>query len=60
MTSRHKDDPMLRWAILGTGFISNTVVTAIGQSDGSRVELVAGRNAERVAASKRITRFGAR
>lgn len=41
---------MLRWAILGTGFISNTVVEAIGQSDGSRVELVAGRNAERVAA----------
>lgn len=41
---------MLRWAILGTGFISNTVVEAIGQSDGSRVELVAGRNAERTAA----------
>lgn len=41
---------MLRWAILGTGFISNTVVEAIALSDGSRVDLVAGRNTERVAA----------
>ena len=40
---------MLRWAILGTGFISGTVVDAIAASDGSRVEVVAGRNAERLA-----------
>lgn len=41
---------MLRWAILGTGFISNTVVDAIGLSDGSRVEFVAGRDSDRLAA----------
>lgn len=41
--------PVLRWAIVGTGFISNTVVEAIGACEGSRVELIAGRNAERVA-----------
>lgn len=41
---------MLRWAILGTGFISHTVIQAIKQSDGSRIELVAGRNQERVSA----------
>ena len=39
---------MLRWAIIGTGFISNTVVEAIAASEGSRVELVAGRDASRV------------
>ena len=44
---------MLRWAILGTGFISTTVVEAIEQSDGSRVEIVAGRNPERVAEFQR-------
>ncbi len=37
---------MLRWAILGTGFISNTVAEAINQSEGSRVEMVVGRNRE--------------
>ena len=41
---------MLRWAILGTGFISNTVVDAIAQSPGSTVQLVAGRDAARLAA----------
>lgn len=41
---------MLRWAVLGTGFISGTVVDAISRSDGSRVELVCGRNPERLAA----------
>lgn len=41
---------VLRWAIIGTGFISNTVVEAIAASDGSRVELVAGRDAARVEA----------
>ncbi len=40
---------MLRWAILGTGFISNTVVEAIALSDGSRVDLVAGRDAAKTA-----------
>lgn len=40
---------MLRWAILGTGFISNTVIDAIAQSPGSTVEIVAGRRAEAVA-----------
>ncbi|MFK8032667.1 MAG: Gfo/Idh/MocA family protein [Hyphomicrobiales bacterium] len=35
---------MLRWGILGTGFISNTVADAIKASDGSRIEAVAGRN----------------
>ncbi len=39
---------MLRWAILGTGFISNTVVEAIAACPGSRVDIVAGRNADRV------------
>ena len=39
----------LRWAIVGTGFISNTVVEAIAACPGSRVELVAGRDAGRVA-----------
>jgi predicted dehydrogenase len=37
---------MLRWGILGTGFISNAVVQAIQQSDGSEVRTIAGRNAE--------------
>ena len=41
---------MLRWAILGTGFISNTVAEAINQSDGSLVQVVAGRSVERVSA----------
>jgi predicted dehydrogenase len=41
---------MLRWAILGTGFISNTVVDAIALSNDSRVDVVAGRDAGRVAA----------
>lgn len=39
---------MLRWAVLGTGFISNTVIEAIARSDGSRVDLVVGRNPESV------------
>ena len=38
---------MLRWAILGTGFISGTVARAIEDSDGSRVEFIVGRSAER-------------
>jgi len=40
---------MLRWAILGTGFISNTVIEAIGLSNGSSVELIAGRDPAKVA-----------
>lgn len=35
---------MLRWGILGTGFISHAVIQAIQASDGSRVEAIAGRN----------------
>ena len=40
---------MLRWAILGTGFISGTVVESISISEGSQVEIVSGRNPERLA-----------
>lgn len=40
---------MLRWAILGTSFISDIVAEAIRQSDGSEAVLIAGRNAERTA-----------
>ena len=39
----------LRWAIIGTGFISNTVAEAIAASPGSRVALVSGRDTGRVA-----------
>ena len=38
---------MVRWAILGTGFISETVVAAVQASGGSRVELIVGRSSER-------------
>lgn len=41
---------MLRWGMLGTGFISNTVANAIKASDGSRIEAVAGRNEEALTA----------
>ena len=40
---------MLRWAILGTGFISNTVIEAIALSDASRVDVIAGRDSAKVA-----------
>jgi predicted dehydrogenase len=40
---------MARWAIIGTGFISHTVIDAIASVDGSTVEVIAGRNPERVA-----------
>ena len=40
---------MLRWGIVGTGFISHTVIDAIADSDGSTAVVVAGRTAERVA-----------
>jgi len=39
---------MLRWGIVGTGFISHTVIDAIAGSDGSTAVVVAGRNADRV------------
>ena len=39
----------LRWAIIGTGFISNTVAEAIAASPGSQVALVSGRDTGRVA-----------
>ncbi len=35
---------MLRWGILGTGFISHAMLGAIRQSDGSTVALLCGRN----------------
>lgn len=35
---------MINWAILGTGFISNTVAESIKQSDGSSLVAVAGRS----------------
>jgi predicted dehydrogenase len=40
---------VLRWGVLGTGFISHTVIEAIEQSPGSTIEIIGGRNAERVA-----------
>ena len=39
---------MLRWAVLGTGFISNTVIEAIALSDQSRVDVIAGRHPAKV------------
>jgi predicted dehydrogenase len=36
----------LRWAVVGTGFISSTMIEAIEQSGSSRVDLIAGRNAD--------------
>ncbi|MEM9464798.1 MAG: Gfo/Idh/MocA family oxidoreductase [Actinomycetota bacterium] len=44
------DSRILRWAIIGTGFISETMVEAIASCAGSRIELVAGRSAQRAAA----------
>lgn len=41
---------MLNWAILGTGFISHKMIEAIKASDASRVHVIAGRNADRMAA----------
>lgn len=41
---------MLNWGLLGTGFITGTVADAIKASDGSRIEVVAGRNPERLTA----------
>ncbi|KAH6886990.1 hypothetical protein B0T10DRAFT_490589 [Thelonectria olida] len=41
---------MLRWGILGTSFISNTVAKAIAESPGSRIEAVFGRDATRLGA----------
>lgn len=40
---------MLRWAILGTGFISRTVVEAIAGSEDSHIVVVAGRDPDRLA-----------
>ncbi len=41
---------MLRWGILGTSFISNTMAEAINGSDGSVIGAVFGRDRERLAA----------
>ena len=40
---------MAGWAILGTGFISQTVAQAIQAHPGSELLTIAGRNADRVA-----------
>jgi len=40
---------MLRWAIIGTSFISETMARAIAESDGSRIEAVFGRDVTRLA-----------
>lgn len=40
---------MLRWGLLGTGFISNATAEAIGASDGSVIRAIAGRNPDAVA-----------
>jgi len=39
---------MLRWAIIGTGFISDTMATAIAASEGSRIEAAFGRDSGRL------------
>lgn len=39
----------MRWAVIGTGFISNTVIEAIERSNNSTVEILAGRSPERLA-----------
>ncbi len=36
----------LNWAIFGTGFISNKVIDGIARSDGSQVQVIAGRKPE--------------
>jgi dihydrodiol dehydrogenase / D-xylose 1-dehydrogenase (NADP) len=41
---------MLRWGLLGTSFISNTMAQAISASPGSEIRSVAGRDGERLAA----------
>lgn len=41
---------MARWAILGTGFISGTVAAAINDTPGSDIQVVAGRDPDRLAA----------
>jgi len=52
--AEEKDIEMLRWALLGTGFISKTVAEAINQSEGSRVEMVVGRNPETLTAFQQV------
>ncbi len=44
---------MLRWGILGTSFISNTMADAICTSEGSFIEAVVGRDPERLEAFAR-------
>ncbi len=43
----------LRWAVLGTGFISHAMIEAIGLSDSSRVDLIAGRNGDSLSEYRR-------
>jgi predicted dehydrogenase len=52
--AEEKDMQMLRWAILGTGFISKTVADAINQSEGSRVEMIVGRNTDTLTAFQQV------
>lgn len=40
---------MLRWGILGTGFISHAMLKAIGESEGSKVTTLCGRNEKALA-----------
>ncbi len=40
---------MLRWGIIGTGFISHAMLKAIAQSDGSSVSAICGRNLDALA-----------
>jgi predicted dehydrogenase len=44
---------MLRWGLLGTSFISNTMAQAINASPGSEIRSVAGRDGDRLAAFAR-------
>lgn len=43
------EQTLLRWAILGTGFISNAMIEAVAQSAGSTVSAIAGRNPDALA-----------
>ena len=43
---------MLRWAVLGTGFISHKMIEAIRASDGSTLHVIAGRDTEKTSAFK--------
>src|SRR5688572_8637776 len=50
MAAHKEEKPLLRWGILGTSFISHTVVAAIQSSPASTVVSVFGRDEARLAA----------